>query len=50
MVGFCSQSGRMMPNWAKKLLNGDSSGLSSHSQIADTAIVEVTCGAKKKIR
>ena len=48
--GFCSQSGVVMPNLARKPVSGDNSGLSSHSQMADTAMLDVTTGAKKKVR
>ena len=48
--GSCSQSGVGSPSLARKVLSGLISGLSSHSQMAATAMLEVTWGAKKNIR
>ena len=50
MTGFCSQSGAVMPMLASALFTGESSGLNRNSQIAATATLEVTTGAKKNTR
>ena len=50
VFGSCSQSGVGSPIRARKVLSGLISGLNSHSQMAATAMLDVTCGAKKNTR
>ena len=46
VAGFWSQSGAVMPMAASALFTGDNSGLNRNSQMAATATLEVTTGAK----